>query len=80
MSKKYIRKDDTMIDEIRDDVKQILKILNGNGEIGVVAQTKINKDDIIEIKKKPANIRNYLMAAAIIVNTILLGLSLGGII
>jgi len=60
-----------MIDEIRNDVKAILKILNpSNGNIGVVAQVTVNKNDISDIKKKPANIKNILVAIAIIINTL----------
>ena len=64
------RKNDPMIDEIRNDVKKVLKILNGNGAIGIVAQTEINKNDITEIKKKPVNIKNWVIALAIIINTV----------
>ena len=64
------RKTDPMIDEIRSDVKKILEILNGNGKIGIVAQTEINKNDITEIKKKPVNIKNWIIALAIIINTV----------
>jgi hypothetical protein len=59
-----------MIEEIRQDVKDILKILNGNGAIGVVAQTEINKQDIVELKKRPNNIKNWIVAAAIIINAL----------
>ena len=62
--KDYTRKDDEMIDEIRADVKDILKILNGNGKIGLVGQTINNTIAIEELKKKPNNIRAGLVSVA----------------
>jgi len=73
MTRKHTRKDDKMIDEMATDVKLILKILNGNGKIGLVAQTEINKTDIDCLKQKPSNIKNWLVAGAIILNTLVAG-------
>lgn len=65
------RKDDMIIDEIRQDVKNILKILNPhNGNLGLVAQTEVNRQDIEGLKKRPSNIKSWLVAAAVLINTL----------
>lgn len=74
----YNRKDDTMIEQINNKIEkmdnnidQILKILNGNGKIGVCAQVEINKNDIVQMKKKPVYLREWIIAGAVIFNTAL---------
>ena len=71
------RKDDKMIDEIQADVKAILKILNpSNGNLGLVAQVHVNKDDICEIKNKPSTVKGWVVAAAVVINTLVAGIAL----
>jgi hypothetical protein len=71
------RKDDSRIEEIRQDVKDILKVLNPhNGNVGVVAQVSINKDNIAQLKTRPSNIKNWMIAAAVIANTVIAGIAL----
>ena len=62
------RKDDKMIEEIQTDVKAILKILNGNGELGLVAKTINNEKAIKELQARPTNVKNWVIAIAIIIN------------
>ncbi len=66
----YKRKSDKTIDTVNGKMDKVLEILNGNGDIGVCAQVHINKKDINEIKKKPGNVKNYIVAVAIIINTL----------
>nr|BDD44671.1 hypothetical protein 2 [Legionellales bacterium] len=64
------RKDDKMIDEIRHDVKDIKKLLLGNGDVGICEQVRINQTDIKDMKARPANIKNWIVGAAIIINAL----------
>ena len=69
MTNERKRKGDTMIDKIDEKVDRILCILNGNGKIGLVAQTEINKTAIEALNARPSNIKNWVIALAIIINT-----------
>jgi hypothetical protein len=71
----YTRRDDKMIDEIREDIKSILSILNGKD--GLVSQTEINRLDIEQIKKRPFKAKDWVIAGAIVVTLLL---QIGGII
>lgn len=81
MERKYKRTGDEIMEQMQSDIKEILKILNpSNGNLGVVAQVEVNKNDIEGIKKRPSNIKNILVAIAIIINTVVASIALiGGI-
>ena len=64
------RKDDIVIERLETKVDEILKLLNGNGEIGLCAQVRINKNDITEMKGKPSNVFKIVIGLAVIINTV----------
>lgn len=65
------RKNDVIIEKIDHKLDEVIDILRGKGqEIGLVAQVSINQNDIKEIKNKPKNVKNWVVAAAVIINTL----------
>ena len=76
MARKYTRKDDKVIDQVNEKLDKILEILNGNGKIGLCAQVEINKDDIGDLKKRPSNIKSWLVAGAVILQMVITGFAI----
>lgn len=44
------------LNEIKDDVKSILKLLNGNGKIGFIAKCQMVYDWMLQVKSDKGNI------------------------
>ena len=56
--------------ELGNKVDKILTILNGNGKIGLCAQVEINQQDIKYIKRRPGTVKDWMVAIAVILNTV----------
>ncbi len=48
------------IQEIKTDIKDILKILNGNGRIGLVAKSQMCYDWMLNVKSDKNNIAMFV--------------------
>ena len=49
------------LDELKQDVKHILRILLGNGEIGVCEQVRDNKQSIERLQKNPDELGKWVV-------------------
>jgi hypothetical protein len=54
---------DEYFSELRDDVKQIKKLLLGNGEIGVIEQCRRNAYELDQLKAQPKDFKDNIRFA-----------------